>query len=188
MDDLSTMLQEQKYQFLRGKYAELMQYRAAGDWAGFIRTALVVFELLPAAFEHYQEIPDSMKYDFAIQAYIHHGDSIPAVRKAVRQCRKYGRPELPKDLQGKEQITIYRAGEEPLEKSKYRISWTTDRKIADFFLNEYLNKHARYLYRGQIRAADIIAYVDDREEKEVLQYRKVFDIEDITHTAQGGSQ
>lgn len=39
--------------------------------------------------------------------------------------------------------------------------------------------HANYLYQAQIKTADIIAYVDD-EEREVLQYRKVFDIQDIT--------
>ena len=45
--------------------------------------------------------------------------------------------------------------------------------------------HANYLYQAQIKTADIIAYVDDREEREVLQYRKVFDIQDITPTARG---
>ena len=37
-----------------------------------------------------------------------------------------------------------------------------------------------HLFRAKIHTADIIAYTDDREEREVLQYRKVFDIEDIT--------
>lgn len=166
----------QKRRFL----PELMRYRAAGEWQKFIDRALTVYEVMPEAFKHFDEVPDSMKYDFAISAYIHHGDSIPAVRRAVRSCRRYGAPKLPADLRDKEQITVYRAGEEPRGKAAYRLSWTTDRRIAEFFLNEYVHRHANYLYQAQIKTADIIAYVDDREEREVLQYRKVFDIQDIT--------
>ena len=159
---------------------QLLEYREAGNWEKFTDLALAVYEVMPEAFFFYDEIPDSLKYDFAVQAYLHHGDSIPAVRKAVRGARKYGKPTLPPELQEQEEITIYRAGEEDIEKCKYRISWTTGLEVAYFFLNEYQHRHANHLYRAKIKTADIIAYTDERNEKEVMQYRKVFCIEDIT--------
>jgi hypothetical protein len=170
----------QKERFL----PQLLEYRAAGKWKDFINTALSAYEVMPEAFMFYDEIPDNLKYDFAISAYQHHGDSIPAVRKAVRGAAKYGKADLPAELQAKEVITVYRAGEEDITKCKYRISWTTDRSVAEFFLNTYIGRHAAYLYTAQIRPADVIAYTDDRQEKEILQYRKVFDIKDITQKSE----
>lgn len=170
----------QKEKFL----PQLLEYRAAGKWKEFINAALSVYEVMPEAFMFYDEIPDNLKYDFAISAYQHHGDSIPAVRKAVRGAAKYGKADLPAELQAKEVITVYRAGEEDITKCKYRISWTTDRSVAEFFLNTYIRRHASYLYTAQIRPADVIAYTDDRQEKEILQYRKVFNIKDITQESE----
>ena len=158
----------------------LLEHRNRGEWEKFINVALSVYEVMPDAFTYYDEIPDNLKYDFAISAYQHHGDSVPGVRKAVRGAAKYGKPTLPAELQNKEIITVYRAGEESITKCKYRLSWTTDLQIALFFLNEYIGKHASHLYTGQIKTADIIAYTDDRQEKEIIQYAKVFNIQDIT--------
>lgn len=134
---------------------------------------------MPEAFSYFEEVPDSLKYNFAISAYIHHGDSVPAVRKAVRSAARYGKAELPQSLQSQEAITVYRAGEEDITKCRYRLSWTTDINVALFFLNEYRHRHAAHLYKGKIRPADVIAYIDERQEREIIQYRKVFDIEEI---------
>lgn len=173
--------QQETYMRIRAsRLPELLECRAAGKWREFCEIALKCYEVMQDAFIFYDEVPDNMKYDFAIDAYIHHGDSIPAVRKAVRGALKYGRPTLPEELKGVDAITIYRAGEEPLEKSKYRISWTVSKDIALFFLNEWSSRHANFLYRGKIRPEHIIAYCNEREEKEVMQYGHVYDIEDIT--------
>lgn len=145
-------------------------------WNDFINCALCKWQVMPEAFALYDEIPDKYKYDFAIAAYQHHGDSIPAVRKAVRGARKYGKPILPEDIAALDEITVYRAGEEVLSKCKYRLSWTTSKEVALFFLDWYGGRHARYLYCAKIRPADIIAYTDERKEKEVIQYAKVYDI------------
>lgn len=147
------------------------------DWKEFINIALSKYQVMPDAFFFYDKVPDELKYNFAIEAYGNHGDSIPAVRKAVRSARKYGAPTLPDEIAKQEVITIYRAGEEPPRLAPYRISWTTDFDIALFFLEKWQGRHANYLYQGKIKTADIIAYTDDRNEAEVMQYRKVFDIE-----------
>lgn len=157
----------------------LMRHRQAGDWDEFIRCALDCPEVMADAFEFFDEIPDPLKYDFAIEAYTHHGDSVPAVRKAVRRANRWGRPELPKELEAAREITVYRAGEEPMEKAKYRLSWTTDVRVARFFLDTYGGRHANHLYTGKIRPRHIIAYTDAREEKEIIQYGHVYDITSI---------
>ena len=79
-----------------------------------------------------------------------------------------------------EVFTVYRAGEEPIDKAKFRISWTLSEAVALFFLNEYGKRHASHLYRGKIRREKVIAYTNTRNEEEIMQYRNVFDIEDIT--------
>ena len=157
----------------------LIECAEHGDWKRFIDISLSFYEVMPIAFRYFSEIPDDLKYRFAIDAYIHHGDSIPAVRKAVRSALRYGKPDLPKELAVQEEIVVYRAGEEPIQKAKYRISWTTDKEVALFFHNEWNNRHANHLYQARIKTKHIIGYTDEREEKEVLQYRRVYDIKEI---------
>lgn len=154
----------------------LEKAKIAGDWEGFINMALSIPELLKDAFKDFDKIPNQLKYDFAISAYTHHGDSIPAVRKAVRNALKYGRPTLPEYIRDKDIVTVYRAGEEDIQKAKYRISWTTNKEVAEFFLKEYKNRHANNLYEGKIRTKDIIAFTNSKNEFEVMQYGSVYDI------------
>lgn len=170
----------QKQMYIKTKLTMLPKlYDAlnAKNWDKFITITLACYEVMPEAFKHYEEVPDNLKYNFAIDAYTNHGDSIPAVRKAVRGARKYGAPTLPPELQGREVITVYRAGEEPPTQCARRISWTTNYDTALFFLDTYNGRHANYLYKAEIKTADIIAYNDDRNEAEVMQYNKVFNIE-----------
>lgn len=158
---------------------QLLEHMAKGEWEEFVHLALKVYEIMPIAFRYYDKVPDNLKYDFCIQAYLHHGDSIPAVRKAVREALKYGKPKLPKNMQNADFIEVYRAGEETIDKAPYRISWTTKKEVALFFLNEWRERHANHLYKAKIKPQDIIAYTNDREEFEIMQYRKVYDITEI---------
>lgn len=166
-------------------FPRLIELKNARKWEEFIDLALIRWEVMGLAFQFYDEVPDELKYNFAVEAYTHHGDSMPVVRKAVRGARKYGAPVLPEELREQAIITIYRAGEEPIDKARYRISWTTDLEKAVWFYSEYIGRHAKHIYRGEIKTADIIAYTDDRGEHEVMQYRKVFDVEDITEEVVG---
>ena len=97
----------QRKQLLPG----LEKAKIAGDWEGFINMALSIPELLKDAFKDFDKIPNQLKYDFAISAYTHHGDSIPAVRKAVRNALKYGRPTLPEYIRDKDIVTVYSIGD-----------------------------------------------------------------------------
>lgn len=109
----------QRRQYRRQKAAilpELLAARRSGDWDGFITLALACYEVMPEAFHFYDEAPKSLKYNLAAGAYMNHGDRLPEVRKAVRSLPKYPRPPLPADLAGADAVTVYRAGEEPIDK------------------------------------------------------------------------
>lgn len=179
--------------YLEGKtraFPLLQESYDAGDWEEFQSVVMINYEVMPEAFAfYYDDMPEQFRRDFVVSCYDHHGDSLPACRKALRALPKNGINELPKAYRNKEFITVYRAGEEDPDKAKYRISWTLDKKVALFFMQDYFGSRYRtqYLYRAKIRPCDVIAYNNDRKEKEVLQYRKVFDVEIIgdktTHPA-----
>ena len=178
--DVNKILSDEE--ILQNQLNRMYKYLHAKDWKAFIEFSECFTSVLPWAFFYYDQVPDEMKYDFAINAYISRGDSVPAVRKAVRLARRYGGPNLPDELRNLDWIKVYRAGEEPVTKAKYRISWTTDIETAVWFHKrnlEYIRRPS-HVYCAKIRPADCIAYTDERHEREIMQYRKVFDVEDIT--------
>lgn len=177
-DNITLMEMQQRLYYLKKirLLPRLMEYRKNEQWEEFISLALACYEVMPEAFEYYKEIPEELKRSFALQAYLHHGDSIPKVRKAVRELHPASPQELPPEIADKEIITIYRAGEEDITKCKNRLSWTTSLKTAEFFYNEYIRRHANYLYQAEIKTSNIIAFINDRKENEIIQYRKVFNI------------
>lgn len=183
----STEMQKRQEKYrLKLILPKILKYAENSKWHEFVDTSLSRPESYGYTFRYFKEVPDELKYKFAIKAYHHRGDKVPAVRAAVRSLRnlpKQCRPKLPAEITNRETITIYRAGEEDITKCKYRISWTTSKEVALFFLNKYQYKHANHLYRATIRTADIIAYDNEREEEEILQYGKVYDIEEITEGA-----
>lgn len=160
---------------------QLLEYRAKGDWKSFCDTAIFVYEVMPIAFNYFEEIPDSMKYQFLIDCYEHHGDELPKVRKYVKQMRKWGEPELPHCCGILDTLVIYRAGAEDIETCKKRISWTLNANIARFFFKRCEEYEQRRIYRGLINKNDVLAYNNGREEQEIMQYNKVYSITDITN-------
>lgn len=160
---------------------KLLKFRDKGDWKSFCDTAISVYEVMPIAFNYFEEIPDSMKYQFLIDCYEHHGDELPKVRKYVKQMRKWGEPELPHCCEILETLVIYRAGAEDIEACKKHISWTLNANIARFFLKRCEKYEQRRIYRGLINKSDVLAYNNGREEQEIMQYNKVYSITDITN-------
>ena len=156
--------------------------RKKEDWEALSANMTFYKEWLPVTFEaYYRDVPDDCKYDFLIDVYAHGGDSIPAIRKEVRKAKQYGTSTLPPEFDGQDVITVYRAGDEPIGKAPYRLSWTTDRDRAEWFMvYSGLRKMAdMHLYQAEIRRDKIIGYTDIREEKEVIQYRGVKAVKEI---------
>ena len=156
--------------------------REEADWQGLSANMTFYSRWLPHAFcSYYECVPDEHRYNFLMDLYAHGGDGIAAIRKEVRTALKYGSPVLPPELDGMDTITVYRAGDEDIKKAAYRLSWSTDREKAEWFMvYSGLRKASdMHLYQGEIKREKIIAYVDSREESEIVQYRGVKNIQEI---------
>ena len=187
MNDIIKLAKEIRDREIKGLeqlIARLEKHRRNGDWTGLCLRILTSGQIgMAFTFPlYFPLIPNEMKYDFIVRAYIHNGNHIPAIRKALRQARRYGSPVFPQDLAQQEVLTIYRSGREPINKAKYRISWTTSRDIATWFWERksQFKRTSVHIYQGKIKRDKVIAYTHLRGEQEVMQYRNVFDIEDIS--------
>ena len=154
------------------------------DWEKVCDLIMLTPEIMSAGLKYvYDHLPDDLKFTLPVECYAQNGDRMPVVRKYVRQARKYAPIEkrIPPELQKKSVVEIYRAGDEPIELAKYRISWTTDLKVAQWFYDRALlcEQSPRHLYKGSIKPNQIIWYIDDREEREIMQYGSVHDISEI---------
>ncbi len=154
---------------------------AKRDWEDACRLVMLNPEIMNEGLSLiYDALPDEQKFMLPVECYTHHGDSMPAVRKYVRQARKYMPVEkrVPAELLALPEITVYRAGEEELHKAKYRISWTLDLERAKWFYDrniEFIGRDS-HLYQATIRPEQIIWYTDDRNEQEVMQYGSVTNV------------
>ena len=157
-------------------HKEAYGYIQNEQWEDLFDLAMFNRELIPLAMEYYDFLPNDKKSRFVINTYQHNGYYYPKIRKAVRTLLKYCKPIIPDFIADKNVITVYRAGEEPIDKAHNRISWTRSKKVAYRFLNDLYCRHAKYLYQAKIKTKDIIAYSNDRKEQEVMQYRKVYDV------------
>ena len=154
--------------------------KAKGKWSAMSAYMSCYSEWMAVTFEaYYDSVPDNERYKFLIDLYSDGGDRIGSIRKAMRTARKYGSPVLPLDFG--DVITVYRAGDEPVNKAAYRLSWTTDLEKAKWFMNYSgrMKKADMHLYTGEIRREKVIAYFDGRSEKEIIQYGSVKNIKEI---------
>lgn len=159
----------------------LRESASKGDWKNLCFQISTFPSIMKAAFDvYYEQIPDEMKYEFVKSLYRHHGDSYDNIRAAMKGLRKYGSPDLPEGISGCDYITIYRGGNEYLEEVPYALSWSLEQDVAEFFANRSIYRFCDegYVYKGKIRTKDIIAFIDGSE-KEIIQYGKVFDIEEL---------
>lgn len=166
---------------LMRKESLLLDTWERGNWRLFVNLATSdpspTPELLKFVFSFYDEIPDpDLKYELAVLSYMHYGDRLPEVRKAIRALRNYKNRYLPEWLQTQEKIKVYRAGDEPIEKARCRISWTSSREVAEWVLYVWKPCTKKYLYQGEIETKNIIAYTDALKEEEIMQYRSVKNI------------
>lgn len=190
-DDMSESQQEEAFMKMvlqqRQDYLdEIEQYAQSGDWDGVCSMIQHLPFIMEVGFDlYYDRIPDNMKYEFVTELFTHNGDHCANIRKALTEVRKYGSPELPDWMKGKEAITVYRGCGSSINTVGDGISWSTNRKVAEFFANCCTVKRRvrGHVYEAKIHPEDIIAYTDDRNEQEVMQYGKVFDIREVPFKA-----
>lgn len=195
---LEELAKAEDLSYISGKIEE---YKQKGEWEKVCFQINGSGNLLSEIFaRYYKDLPDNVKYELLIQLYTHNGDRLTEVRKEVRKALKYGSPQLPTFLAGQKIITVYRGGGEDISKAKYRMSWTTSLRVAEFFMKKYIydnylirqygyeipkkgvqftNNNYVHLYKGEIKREKIIAYTNSRKEEEIIQYRNVLNIADI---------
>ena len=172
------MLLQQRQDYLD----EIEQHAQSGEWDKVCSIIQLRPFIMEEGFElYYDRIPDSMKYEFVTGLFTHNGDHCANIRKALTEVRKYGSPVLPDWMTGKDVITVYRGCGGSIKRVGEGISWSTNRKVAEFFANRCIVKRGvkGHVYEAKLRIEDIIAYTDNREEQEVMQFRKVFDIKEV---------
>lgn len=165
-------------------YDEMMQGIRNGDGETVIDAVLICKALRESVFVspgYYYIMPKDLQRQVAIACYAFGGDNMPACRQAVRKLERKGKEELPEEYRDKEWITVYRAGAEDVNRAQYKLSWSLSREALKPFIGfkrDILMQDVK-IYQAKIRPEDVIAYTNDREEQEVLQYRKVKDIREI---------
>ena len=129
-------------------------------------------------------MPLEAKCRFALEHCDNHGDHSPIIRKYVRRARII-RPEnwrdaLPESVRGLDTFTIYRGSSSDI--SRASLSWSLSYDVAEWFArrNNFLYQLPVHVYQATIKADKVIAYLNEREEFEIVQYRNVKDVQEIT--------
>ncbi len=165
---------------------EGMQAVHSGDWDKVDSIASYNADMGYYMIRMYEDLlPLELKCRIALFHYTDKGDFNPTIRKYVRKAGII-RPEnwrdlLPSSVQDLDSFVIYRGGGEDIYKAAYSLSWTLSQEMAEWFMkrHELTNPAPQHLYRGIISADRVIAYINDREEFEIVQYRGVKKIEEI---------
>ena len=131
-------------------------------------------------------IPGPIQYQIAIDLYTDKGDMFSEMIDIVKHGREY-RPEdwnkeMPECVRDETTFTVYRAGQESINAAAESASWTLWRDVAEWFAerHEYFRQGKQHLYKATISADDVIAYTNGRSEFEIVQYRGVRNIEEIS--------
>lgn len=133
-------------------------------------------------------IPKSVQYEIAIELYTHEGDMYSEITDVVKNGKEY-RPddwnkEMPECVRTETTFTVYRAGKESINEAAESMSWTLWRDIAEWFAerHEHYGQETQHLYKATISADDVIAFTNERQEFEIIQYQGVRDIKEIPRT------
>lgn len=134
-------------------------------------------------------LPEDLCCRIALFHYTSHGDEYPSIRKFVRKAKcirpENWREQLPESVRNNEVFTIYRGGCQDLQHVKNSLSWTLERDVAEWFIernhfrSRFMPIGEQHLYCAEIAADDVIAYLNNRDEFEILQYRKIRNVREL---------
>ncbi len=168
-------------------YEEGAQAVRAGDWDKVEDIAAYNVEMGSLIIRMYEDkLPLEVMCRIALCHYTDKGDFSPTIRKYVRKARiirpNNWRDMLPSSIRERESFVVYRGGGEEINKAAYSLSWTLSQEMAEWFMKRHMltNPAPQHLYRGIISADKVIAYINDRKEFEIVQYRGVKKIEEIS--------
>lgn len=128
----------------------------------------------------FEIIPDEDKYNLFIELYITSEYGFNSISKSFWEKVLRYKPNKSFDLP--REITIYR-GEGKLSTPKeMAYSWSLDKKVGEFFQNRFVldGEPKGKLYKAKVKTCDIIDYLTDREESEILvEYRYLYNVEEV---------
>lgn len=160
---------------------QLNEYSAANRWDELVTYCPDYFRI-EYIVRYYDRITSDKVYSMFIDAYteVDYGFGNVDVEAFAKICRK--KTESDKACTGErllmmpDIVTIYRGQGDGSTAVESAFSWTTDLNTAVFFAVKNSNKTAK-VYSAKVRKEDIIEYIDDRCEREVLVLpESVYDI------------
>ena len=159
---------------LRGEWESVSQYIC-----GYAEAGAIVLQIGKNI------IPKPIQYQIAIDLYTDKGDLYNERLDIIKDGNEY-RPddwnkEMPECVRNETTFTVYRAGEESINDADESISWTLWRDVAEWFAerHEHYGQGTQHLYKATISADDVIAFTNERQEFEIIQYYGVREIEEI---------
>ena len=159
---------------LRGEWESVSQYIC-----GYAETGAIVLQIG----KHI--IPKPIQYQIAIELYTDNGDMYSEIMDVVKTGREFRSDdwnnEMPECVRNVTTFTVFRAGKEGIDEATESMSWTLWRDVAEWFAerHEHYGQKTQHLYRASISADDVIAYTNERQEFEIIQYQGVRGIEEI---------
>ena len=175
---------DEKKKMLFKKAAEAIRNQ---DWEAVDQVACYDDEMGNYMLAMYEErLPLEVKCRIALYHYSNRGDFYPSVRKYVRKAGiirpENWREELPSSVRDLDTFTVYRGGSEDVKKAACSMSWTLSQETAEWFMKRHELTHPgqQHLYKGTIVADKVIAYMGGRKEYEIVQYRGVRNIEEVS--------
>ena len=172
---------------LDAQFQKAVQAAHDQDWDAFERFSFYDAQMMEDLLYVCEDfMPLEAKCRFALEHYDNHGDHSPIIRKYVRRARII-RPEnwrevLPESVRGLDTFTVYRGSGSNISRAPFALSWSLSYDIAEWFAhrNNFLYQLPIHVYQATIKADKVIAYLNYRNEFEILQYRNVKDVQEIT--------
>ena len=173
--------------YLDAQFQKAVQAAHDQDWDTFERSSFYDARMMEDLLYVCEDfMPLEAKCRFALEHYDNHGDHSPIIRKYVRRARII-RPEnwrdaLPESVRDLDTFTIYRGSGSDISRAPLSLSWSLSYDVAEWFArrNNFLYQLPVHVYQATIKADKIIAYLNYRNEFEVLQYRNIKDVQEIT--------
>lgn len=159
---------------------EIEGYIRNKDWERACSTIRFNHEWQEIMFcRYFQDIPDEYRRKFLIDLYTDSEGTFPALIYELAGLKSYGSCDFPSELEDK--ITVYRGGNEDIGEAPMHLSWTLDKKKAIWFMIRPGSIGEKvHLYQGTIDKKDVLAFADDRGEKEIIQFGSVHDVRELT--------
>lgn len=124
-------------------------------------------------------------YDCILGTYLYDGYCFPKriIMKAKKIMNSIPNDIRYNDLPKSNSVIVYRGTKSNIDRLKYEPSWTTDKDTAMHFAEHACYNESDYskakVYRAEINYNEIIAYINLRDEHEILQYNSVYNISQI---------